>query len=174
VTIGPAIGLAPVDLKSQYSSTTFCLRLTYYKILFNQKDKHSCRQICHSDNSVFESITNARSIASSAHRAAPKTTFSASCHDVDRQQHKLADANGRLHSAEGPSNFCSKLNCASAHHFGSKITEALQPTILRIHNDSHLHSHHKAMVDNKSSETHFRCVESRTPLSGSISRWLLR
>ncbi|KAF9735016.1 BolA domain-containing protein [Paraphaeosphaeria minitans] len=27
----------------------------------------------------------------------------------------------------------------------AKLTEALQPTTLEIHNDSHLHSHHKAM-----------------------------
>lgn len=36
-----------------------------------------------------------------------------------------------------------------------KITEALQPTILEIRNDSHLHSHHKAMVGSTSKETHF-------------------
>ncbi len=39
-----------------------------------------------------------------------------------------------------------------------QITEALQPTTLEIHNDSHLHSHHKAMVGNTSQETHFRVV----------------
>ncbi|RDW87481.1 putative DNA repair protein [Coleophoma crateriformis] len=40
----------------------------------------------------------------------------------------------------------------------SKITEALSPTFLEIHNDSHLHSHHKAMQGNTSAETHFRVV----------------
>ncbi|GAB7338071.1 hypothetical protein MBLNU457_4439t1 [Dothideomycetes sp. NU457] len=39
-----------------------------------------------------------------------------------------------------------------------KVTESLQPTKLEIHNDSHLHSHHKAMADNTSSETHFRVL----------------
>lgn len=39
-----------------------------------------------------------------------------------------------------------------------KITEALKPTSLEIHNDSHLHSHHKAMAGNTSQETHFRVV----------------
>ncbi|KAG4419947.1 hypothetical protein IFR04_006887 [Cadophora malorum] len=40
----------------------------------------------------------------------------------------------------------------------SKITEALKPTTLEIHNDSHLHSHHKAMAGSTSQETHFRVV----------------
>jgi len=40
----------------------------------------------------------------------------------------------------------------------SKITEAFKPTTLEIYNDSHLHSHHKAMVGNTSAETHFRVV----------------
>ncbi|CAL3970408.1 unnamed protein product [Diplocarpon coronariae] len=40
----------------------------------------------------------------------------------------------------------------------SKITEALKPTTLEIHNDSHLHSHHKAMAGSMSQETHFRVV----------------
>jgi len=39
-----------------------------------------------------------------------------------------------------------------------KITEALKPTSLEIHNDSHLHSHHKAMAGSTSQETHFRAV----------------
>lgn len=38
----------------------------------------------------------------------------------------------------------------------SKITDALKPTVLEINNDSHLHSHHKAMAGNTSKETHFR------------------
>lgn len=37
-----------------------------------------------------------------------------------------------------------------------QITEALKPTTLEIHNDSHLHSHHKAMQGVTSKETHFR------------------
>ncbi|KAI4123277.1 MAG: hypothetical protein LQ347_006219 [Umbilicaria vellea] len=39
-----------------------------------------------------------------------------------------------------------------------KITEALNPSTLEIHNDSHLHAHHKAMKDSTSRETHFRVV----------------
>ncbi|KAF2402887.1 bola-like protein [Trichodelitschia bisporula] len=38
----------------------------------------------------------------------------------------------------------------------SKLTEALKPTSLEIFNDSHLHSHHKAMQGSVSKETHFR------------------
>lgn len=37
----------------------------------------------------------------------------------------------------------------------SKVTEALKPTLLEIRNDSHLHSHHKAMQGVTSRETHF-------------------
>ncbi|KAF2691926.1 bola-like protein [Lentithecium fluviatile CBS 122367] len=40
----------------------------------------------------------------------------------------------------------------------SKLTEALKPTTLEIHNDSHLHSHHKAMQGVTSKETHFRVI----------------
>lgn len=40
------------------------------------------------------------------------------------------------------------------------MTEALHPTALEIRNDSHLHSHHKAMVGVTSKETHFACVRS--------------
>ncbi|KAH8816481.1 bola-like protein [Xylogone sp. PMI_703] len=40
----------------------------------------------------------------------------------------------------------------------AKVTEALHPTYLEIHNDSHLHSHHRAMQGSTSSETHFRVV----------------
>lgn len=39
-----------------------------------------------------------------------------------------------------------------------QITSALKPTTLEIHNDSHLHSHHKAMAGSTSQETHFRVV----------------
>ncbi|CRK33292.1 hypothetical protein BN1723_003963 [Verticillium longisporum] len=51
------------------------------------------------------------------------------------------------------------------HHAGpypdlnvAKLTAAFSPATLEIHNDSHLHSHHKAMVGNTSKETHFRLV----------------
>ncbi|KAH6657350.1 bola protein [Truncatella angustata] len=38
----------------------------------------------------------------------------------------------------------------------AKLTDAFAPTHLEIHNDSHLHSHHKAMQGSMSKETHFR------------------
>lgn len=34
----------------------------------------------------------------------------------------------------------------------SKVTEALKPSTLEIYNDSHLHSHHKAMQGSTSKE----------------------
>ncbi|KAF2223710.1 bola-like protein-domain-containing protein [Elsinoe ampelina] len=37
-----------------------------------------------------------------------------------------------------------------------KITDALAPTSLEVSNDSHKHSHHKAMEGVTSKETHFR------------------
>ena len=37
-----------------------------------------------------------------------------------------------------------------------QLVEAFKPTTLEIHNDSHLHSHHKAMEGVESKETHFR------------------
>ncbi|KAK4894575.1 BolA domain UV induced protein Uvi31 [Elasticomyces elasticus] len=37
-----------------------------------------------------------------------------------------------------------------------KITDTLAPTSFEVFNDSHLHSHHKAMKDTTSQETHFR------------------
>lgn len=40
----------------------------------------------------------------------------------------------------------------------AKITAAFNPQTLEIYNDSHLHSHHKAMQGSTSSETHFRLV----------------
>ncbi|RPB11310.1 bola-like protein [Morchella conica CCBAS932] len=40
----------------------------------------------------------------------------------------------------------------------SKLTAALAPTTLEIWNDSHKHSHHKAMEGVTSKETHFRLV----------------
>lgn len=52
------------------------------------------------------------------------------------------------------------------HH--SQITTALQPTKLEIHNDSHLHSHHKAMAGSTSSETHFRVVITSDVFKGKM------
>ncbi|KAI0126738.1 bola-like protein [Xylariales sp. AK1849] len=40
----------------------------------------------------------------------------------------------------------------------AKVTTAFSPTHLEIHNDSHLHAHHKAMAGSTSQETHFRMV----------------
>ncbi|KAL7906210.1 bola-like protein [Trichoderma velutinum] len=40
----------------------------------------------------------------------------------------------------------------------AKLTAALSPITLEIYNDSHLHSHHKAMQGVVSKETHFRLV----------------
>ncbi|KAF3925479.1 hypothetical protein ABW21_db0209705 [Orbilia brochopaga] len=40
----------------------------------------------------------------------------------------------------------------------SKVTEALNPRTLEIHNDSHRHAHHQAMQGVTSKETHFRLV----------------
>lgn len=39
-----------------------------------------------------------------------------------------------------------------------KITAALQPTTLEIHNDSSMHAHHQAMQGSVSKETHFRVL----------------
>ncbi|EHA53829.1 hypothetical protein MCOR27_004690 [Pyricularia oryzae] len=40
----------------------------------------------------------------------------------------------------------------------TKISATFQPSRLEIHNDSHLHAHHKAMQGSTSRETHFRLV----------------
>ncbi|WPG98706.1 bola domain protein [Acrodontium crateriforme] len=42
------------------------------------------------------------------------------------------------------------------HALRTKLTESLAPSKLEIFNDSHLHSHHKAMQGVTSKETHFR------------------
>lgn len=39
-----------------------------------------------------------------------------------------------------------------------QITEALKPSSLEIYNDSSMHSHHQAMKNSVSKETHFRLV----------------
>lgn len=44
----------------------------------------------------------------------------------------------------------------NANLVNAQITEALAPTSLEIHNDSHKHAHHQAMKDSTSKETHFR------------------
>ncbi|CCG81058.1 Putative uncharacterized protein [Taphrina deformans PYCC 5710] len=38
----------------------------------------------------------------------------------------------------------------------SKLTTALAPSLLEVHNDSHMHRHHAAMANSTSPETHFR------------------
>ncbi|KAG6041112.1 hypothetical protein E4U41_005983 [Claviceps citrina] len=40
----------------------------------------------------------------------------------------------------------------------AKVIAAFNPQTLEIYNDSHLHSHHKAMQGSTSKETHFRLV----------------
>ena len=37
-----------------------------------------------------------------------------------------------------------------------QLSEALKPELVEIVNNSHLHSHHKAMQDSTSKETHFK------------------
>jgi len=49
-----------------------------------------------------------------------------------------------------------------------KISSSLSPTFLEIHNDSHLHSHHKAMADSTSQETHFRVVITSESFKGKM------
>ncbi|KAF2201513.1 bola-like protein [Delitschia confertaspora ATCC 74209] len=50
----------------------------------------------------------------------------------------------------------------------AKITEALKPTTLDIYNDSHLHSHHKAMQGVTSKETHFRAIITSEAFKGKM------
>jgi len=50
----------------------------------------------------------------------------------------------------------------------SKITSALSPTFLEIHNDSHLHAHHKAMQGSTSRETHFRLYITSAAFAGKM------
>ncbi|KAJ6261223.1 UV-induced protein [Drechslerella dactyloides] len=40
----------------------------------------------------------------------------------------------------------------------TKVTQALNPRTLEIHNDSHHHAHHQAMRGVTSKETHFRLL----------------
>ncbi|KAK6354945.1 hypothetical protein TWF696_004073 [Orbilia brochopaga] len=40
----------------------------------------------------------------------------------------------------------------------TKVTQALNPRTLEIHNDSHRHAHHQAMQGVTSKETHFRLM----------------
>lgn len=46
----------------------------------------------------------------------------------------------------------------TASHNAHQITSNLAPTRLEVHNDSHLHRHHRAMEGSTSAETHFRLV----------------
>lgn len=47
-----------------------------------------------------------------------------------------------------------------------QITTKFAPSRLEIYNDSHLHKHHRAMVDSTSSETHFRLVITSSEFQG--------
>lgn len=47
-----------------------------------------------------------------------------------------------------------------------QITTKFAPSRLEIHNDSHLHKHHRAMADSTSSETHFRLVITSSEFQG--------
>ncbi|PWI72863.1 BolA domain-containing protein [Purpureocillium lilacinum] len=50
----------------------------------------------------------------------------------------------------------------------AKIMAALNPQTLEIYNDSHLHSHHKAMQGVTSKETHFRLVITSTAFQSKM------
>ncbi|KAF2132184.1 bola-like protein [Dothidotthia symphoricarpi CBS 119687] len=50
----------------------------------------------------------------------------------------------------------------------TKITEALKPTTLEIHNDSHKHAHHQAMQGQTSRETHFRVFVTSDAFKGKM------
>ncbi|KAG9227983.1 bola-like protein [Amylocarpus encephaloides] len=52
----------------------------------------------------------------------------------------------------------------------SKIQSSLSPSHLEIHNDSHLHSHHKAMENSASQETHFRVVITSDSFKGLMQQ----
>lgn len=49
-----------------------------------------------------------------------------------------------------------------------QLTASLSPSLLQIHNDSHLHSHHRAMKDSTSSETHFRITVVSADFAGKM------
>ncbi|KUJ18751.1 bola-like protein [Mollisia scopiformis] len=50
----------------------------------------------------------------------------------------------------------------------SKLTAALSPTKLEIHNDSHKHAHHQAMANSTSAETHFRVLITSEAFKGKM------
>lgn len=55
--------------------------------------------------------------------------------------------------------FISEIYCSTSM-YGTmltvfQVTESLNPTMLEIQNNSHLHAHHKAMQGSTSRETHF-------------------
>jgi stress-induced morphogen len=47
-----------------------------------------------------------------------------------------------------------------------KLTDALQPSILNIYDDSHMHAHHSAMRGTGAIETHFRLEISSNKFEG--------
>ncbi|KAF8468918.1 bola-like protein-domain-containing protein [Kalaharituber pfeilii] len=47
-----------------------------------------------------------------------------------------------------------------------KLIDALSPSKLIVHNDSHLHAHHAAMRGNTSRETHFRLEITSSKFEG--------
>ncbi|KAL8829359.1 MAG: hypothetical protein Q9170_006200 [Blastenia crenularia] len=49
-----------------------------------------------------------------------------------------------------------------------KLTTSLTPSSLHIHNDSSLHSHHAAMRNNTSRETHFRIEITSDAFQGKM------
>ncbi|KAG0645431.1 hypothetical protein D0Z07_8495 [Hyphodiscus hymeniophilus] len=73
-------------------------------------------------------------------------------HDGERDSH------GGCYAPEGPPSLHSLQDVSQTQLILLQITESLSPTRLEIHNDSHLHSHHKAMAGSSATETHFRVV----------------
>lgn len=54
---------------------------------------------------------------------------------------------------------CELFSCLAYHSIQRmQVTAAFNPQTLEIYNDSHLHSHHRAMQGRTSRETHFRYV----------------
>ncbi len=60
------------------------------------------------------------------------------------------------------------MNTSNQLTFLPQITSALLPTHLEIYNDSHLHSHHSAMANSSSAETHFRVVITSDEFKGKM------
>ncbi|KIW72393.1 hypothetical protein PV04_00590 [Phialophora macrospora] len=73
-----------------------------------------------------------------------------------RQMTRYATIGVTIRRAFGPTiRMASTSNTPLEDTIRRKVTDALNPTNLTIRNDSHLHSHHKAMVGSTSKETHF-------------------